>query len=243
MRAVPRMSRVRSRVGSVPSSASNTCADERSATGMSSSASLKDSAAVWSCGERVGVLVLRGRRLGRERRVEAGQQLLQVLARVALQGRQHLVELDGRGRLRDRDRVPGLQLRRARRSRLEVHEEVALEEDARADLGRRVLVQRERGVLELHHQQGVVGAFDRLDGLDLAHLDARDPHGRVGPDRVRRLELRVEPEAGRERDVLREAEVHDHDDQQRAQQADEGVRAARAAATGAGHQRASPCAA
>ena len=84
---------------------------------------------------------------------------------------------------------------RARRARLEVDEEVALEEDARADLGRRVLVQRQRGVVELQHQHGAVGALHALDGLDLADLHARDPDRRVGPDRVRRLELRPDLEA------------------------------------------------
>jgi hypothetical protein len=46
VRAVPRIRRETSRPGSVPSSASNTCAVERSAAGMSSYASLNDCAAV-----------------------------------------------------------------------------------------------------------------------------------------------------------------------------------------------------
>ena len=74
-------------------------------------------------------------------------------------------------------------------------------------------------------------ALQRLDRLDLADLDARDAHGRVGPDRVGRLELRLEMNAVRERDVLGEAE-----EQQRSRatierdQADEGVERRGAAA-------------
>ena len=74
-----------------------------------------------------------------------------------------------------------------------------------------------------------------VDGLDLADLDARDPHRRVGPDRVRRLELRLDLEAVRERDVLGEAEEQDERGEDQPHQADEGVRAARGVAAGAGH--------
>ena len=61
----------------------------------------------------------------------------------------------------------------------EVDEEVALEEDARADLGGRVLVERQAVLVDLHHHERLVGALLRLDRLDLADLDAGDPHGRV----------------------------------------------------------------
>ena len=235
MLAVPRISRATSRPGSVPSSASSTCAVERSAAGMSSSASLKDSAAV--CPRASGEDSASCSAVGSEfkRRVEALQHALEVLARVALQRRQDLVELHRRGRLGDLDRVAGVELGRARRARLEVDEEVALEEDARPDLGRRVLVQRQRGVVELQHQHGAVGALDALDGLDLADLHARDPDRRVGPDRVRRLELRPDLEAAGERDVLGEAEEHHDGGQDHGHQADEGVRPARCSASAAGH--------
>ena len=45
-----------------------------------------------------------------------------------------------------------------------------------------------------------------LDLLDLADVDAGDPHRRAGPDRVRRLEDGVDLVRRRERDVLGEAE-------------------------------------
>src|SRR5215212_4923394 len=98
------------------------------------------------------------------------------------------------------------ELRRAGRAGLEVDEEVALEEDARADLRGRVLVQRPSRLADLHRHDGVVAAFLRVDALDLADLDACDPHRRVGPQRVRRLEHRLDLVAARERDVLREPE-------------------------------------
>ena len=235
MFAVPRISRATSRPGSVPSSASSTCAVERSAAGMSSSASLKDSAPV--CPRASGEDSSSSSAVGSEfrARVEALEHALQVLARVALQRGQDLVELHRRGRLRDLDRVARVELGCARRAGLEVHEEVALEEDARADLGRRVLVQRQRGVVELHHQHGAVGALHTLDGLDLADLDARDPDRRVGPDRVRRLELRPDLEAARERDVLGEAEEHHEGGQDHGHEPDEGVRPAGGAASAACH--------
>ena len=60
-------------------------------------------------------------------------------------------------------------------------------------------------LVDLHHHERLVGALLRLDRLDLADLDAGDPHRRVDADRVGRLEHRVELEAVGERDVLREA--------------------------------------
>ena len=63
--------------------------------------------------------------------------LCRSVARVALQRGQHLVELHRRRRLGDRDRVAVVDGRRRRRARRDVDEEVALEEDARADLQRR----------------------------------------------------------------------------------------------------------
>ena len=95
------------------------------------------------------------------------------------------------------DGVPGLQ----------VDEEVALEEDARADLGRR----RPRGsaapvflISSVTTASSVPSCASTF--LTLPTVDAGDPHGRVRPQRVGRLERRLDAEAVRERDVLREAE-------------------------------------
>ena len=65
---------------------------------------------------------------------------------------------------------------RGRRPGLDLDEVVALEEDARAHLHRRVAVDRQAGLLDRHHDDGGVRALVRLDGLDLADLDAGDPH-------------------------------------------------------------------
>ena len=98
----------------------------------------------------------------------------------------------------------------ARRGRagLEVHEEVALEEDARPDLQLRVLVDRQALVLDLHrHARAAGGVVHRLDALDLADVDAGDPHRRVRLQVVRRAEDRLELVRVGERVGLREAEV------------------------------------
>ena len=73
----------------------------------------------------------------------ADQEVLQVGARVGVQRVEHLVELDRIGGLRDRDRgARGDRLRR-RAARLQFDEPVAFQEDARADLQRRVGVDRQ----------------------------------------------------------------------------------------------------
>ena len=64
--------------------------------------------------------------------------LLQALARAGLERPQHLVDLHRRRGLRRRDRVAVLQHGAAGRPGLDIEEEVALEEDARADLHARV---------------------------------------------------------------------------------------------------------
>ena len=92
----------------------------------------------------VGVAVVAALGLAFRPLRELVEQVAQVLARVALQRGQHLVELHRRRRLRDLDRVAVVEHRRRRRARREVDEEVALEEDARPDLGGRVLVDRQR---------------------------------------------------------------------------------------------------
>ena len=98
----------------------------------------------------------------------------------------------------------------------EVHEEVALEEDARPDLDLGVAVDRQAGLLDLHlHQGGVRGLAVHLvgrDRLDLADVDAGDAHRRVLADGLGRREHGLEAVALGERDVLAEAEVAHDDD-------------------------------
>ncbi len=91
--------------------------------------------------ERLGASV-------RETFAERGQQQLQVRARVRLKRRQDLVELHRRRGLRDRERVALVDDRRAGAARLQVDEEVALQEDPRPHLERGVLVDRKRVVIE-----------------------------------------------------------------------------------------------
>ena len=92
----------------------------------------------------VGVLgdVGGGGRLVGERRTEPLQRLLKPLAIGLLERGQDLVDLHCRSRLADRDRVAVAELGRARAARGQVEEEVALEEQPRADLDRRVLMDR-----------------------------------------------------------------------------------------------------
>ena len=155
----------------------------------------------------VGVLfeVFRRVWLAREPVAVADEEVLQVRARVGVERVQDLVELDRIGRLRDRQRRAGGQRRRRRAARLQVHEPVAFEEDARADLGRRVGVDRQAARFDFHaHDARVAVAFDRRD---LADVDAGDAHGRLAFDVDGRGEDRVQAVAVFERDVLGEAEV------------------------------------
>ena len=206
VRAVPFSSRATSRSGSVPSSASLTCGAAAQRPRRVLVGVVERLGGGLAARRRVGVAVVGRARLGVEPLGEPVEQVAQVLARVALQRGQHLVELDRRGGPRDLDRVAVVELRRRRRAGPQVDEEVALEEDARADLGRRVLVDRQPGVLDLHRHERLVGALLGLDRLDLADVDAGDPHGRVDAQRVGGLEDGVDAEAVRERDVLGEAE-------------------------------------
>ncbi len=166
----------------------------------------------------VGVLadVVRRGRLVRQRGAEARERLLQALARWRLQRRQHLVDLHGRRRLRHRDVLAVVEDRGARAARVDVEEEVALQEQARPDLDRRVGVDRLARLVDAEgHVDRVALALDRRD---LADVDARNPHRRRRAHGRRVLELRRELEAlAGERDLLREGEVdaraddHRHD--------------------------------
>src|SRR5207248_8436132 len=82
------------------------------------------------------------------------EERLEVLADVGLQRGQDLPELDRGRRLLDRNVAAILDRRRVRRARLQVHEEVALEEDARPDLELRVLVDRQALLVDLHRDPG-----------------------------------------------------------------------------------------
>ena len=89
--------------------------------------------ALWRLG-RLGAAVREALRV-------LAQEDLEVAARVALERGQHVAELHRRRRLGHRDRAAVIELLGGRCARLEVDEEVALEEDPRPDLGRRVGVQ------------------------------------------------------------------------------------------------------
>ena len=152
--------------------------------------------------------------------VQAGpqpvQRLAQAGARVALQRAQHLVELHRRRRLGDGDGVAVVDGRRRGRAGRDVDEEVALQEDPRADLEGGVLVDRQALPGHVHRHHGRIGAGLALDLDDLADVHARDAHRGVLADRVRGLEDRLDPEAVGERHVLGEAEedadAHDDED-------------------------------
>jgi hypothetical protein len=120
--------------------------------------------------------------------------------------------------LRDGDDFVLLELVRRRRAGLDVHEEVALEEDARADLELGVALDREAHLLDLHRHLGrTLALLHRLDLHDLAHLHAGDPDRRARLQVVHVVEDGLELVRVRERVRLREAEVReqaDHDDRQ-----------------------------
>ena len=109
-----------------------------------------------------------------ERLPAVGQQQLQVRARVAVERREDLVQVDVRQRLPDRDPLPVLQLTGLRRAGRELGDHV-LQAGLRAQEHARVLVDRDRVLLELERD-------DRLAALepharDLADLDAGDVDG------------------------------------------------------------------
>ena len=181
-----------------------------------------------------------------ERVPELVEQDLEVGPHVGLERGQHLVELDRHGCLAGREDVPVAGLRRVRAAGLQVDEQVALEKQAGAELHRRVGVQRQRRLLELHRHDrrgrrhfllgnvlgadlGGLGRVLRrkvLDRRDLADVHARDPHRRRRPDVARVREHRLDRVLVRPRQRLGEgidgqgADDHDED------QADRPVREA-----------------
>jgi hypothetical protein len=167
---------------------------------------------------RVLVEVLGRARLVAQGAAELADHRLEVGARVGLERGEHLVDLHRARGLRQRQGVARLELGCARAPRLELHEEVALEEDARADLQLGVLVDRETRVVDLHrdHRRARVLALERLDALDLAHLNAGDPYrgARLDVRRVLEHGLQLVLSAD-ERHVLREREVgHGHEERE-----------------------------
>src|SRR5439155_18477063 len=140
------------------------------------------------------------------------QEGLQVRARVAVQSVEHLVELHRIRGLRDRDRVARGHRPGGRAAGLQFDEPVAFEEDARADLERRVGVDRQALRFDFHrHDAGVALT---LDGTHLADVDAGDPHGGLRVDVLCTGEHALQLVAVFERDALGEAEVHDDDQHQ-----------------------------
>ena len=81
---------------------------------------------------------------------ELVEQDLEVRADVPLERREDLVDLDRDRGLADGERVAVLRLWSAGRARLEIDEQVALKEEPRAQLHRRVLVEWQRRLLQLH---------------------------------------------------------------------------------------------
>jgi hypothetical protein len=147
----------------------------------------------------------------RERAARLLDERPQAVARVVVERAEHLVELHRRGGVRQRDRASVAQLRSRRRARPQVDVEVALQEQVRADLQRRVAMDRPALVVDRHLD-------DRgrprpgLDLRDLADVDARDPHGRAAAQLVGRLHDRVERVPVAERQRPAERQVHDGPD-------------------------------
>ena len=162
--------------------------------------------------------VVGGRRLAVERGADALQRPLQRAARVGLQRGQDLVELDRRPGLRERDQPAVGERARRRRARLQVDVEVALEEQPRPDLQRRVAVQRLAVVVDAHRDERVVGVLVALGLDDLADVHAGDPDRRVRPQQVGALDDRLDLEVVAQRDRLREPEVRDEQGEEDGQQ-------------------------
>ena len=103
------------------------------------------------------------------------EERLEVLARVGLEGLEGLPELHRRGGVLDGDVAAVLDVRARRRARLEVDEEVALEEDARAHLQLRVLVDRQPVAVDVHRHDRSRRVALALHVLHLPHVHAGDP--------------------------------------------------------------------
>ena len=154
--------------------------------------------------------------------VRVGQRLAQAaqhrplrVGRVALVDRQQVVELDLARRAAGRDRGVA-QLRRRRRPRLQVDEHVAAQHGAPADVRPGVAADHHVVVGEPHLDRRGARRAAALDGLDLAHADARDAHRRAGLDLVGRRELGAHEPAGvapDERDLVRDRHQQDEQDQ------------------------------
>ena len=152
--------------GSVPSSASFTWAVEPNAAGEVRKASRKPSPPEPRLAAASGGLEP-------QRAVaELLQEDLQVLADRRLQRGQDLVELDRDRGLLEREHRARLELLAARGAGLQVDEQVALEEQPRAQLQGRVLVDRAGVLVELHRDHRGVETVAVLVGevLDRGHL-------------------------------------------------------------------------
>ena len=113
----------------------------------------------------------RGRRRV-ERRAEALDCLLEPDSHVRRQRIEHLIDLDRVRGVGDRDRAAALKRRRARGAGREVDVEVALEEQARSDPDRRVVVDR-AAARDLHLDQREIGVAVAAGAGDLADVRPR----------------------------------------------------------------------
>jgi hypothetical protein len=163
--------------------------------------------------------ILRGRRRRIQRAAVADQQLAEIVALRLAQRVENLVELHRGRRVRDRDVVSGIELGRAGAARIEVDEEVALEEDAGPDGREGVLANRSALVLDREGDLRRVAL--RLDLEHLADVDAGNADRRLVADLHAVLERRGQRVAvTSEGDVLREGEEGPDDDEHNQDQAD-----------------------
>jgi hypothetical protein len=140
------------------------------------------------------------------------------VAGIGGEGVEQLVELHRIGRVRDRDRAPVAQRRRARAAGRQVDVEVPLEEQPGPDLERGVGSDRLPASVDLHRQLAQVGLAIAPDPRHLAHVDPPDPHRRPRPEQVRALNHGVDRVVVAEGQGLGEDEVRgedqDHDPDQ-----------------------------
>ncbi len=164
--------------------------------------------------------VFGGARLAGESFAVAFEQAAEVGAHRRLQRRQHLVELNRYRGAADRDRAATVHLGRAGAARVEVDEEVALEEDPRSDLGVGVAVDRTALLFDGEGDGRGAAVAARLDHF--ADVDAGDPHrridrdiGGVGEGRLQLVAVAGEGHVFGERQVGPEGEDQDEDQRDR----------------------------
>ena len=154
--------------------------------------------------DRLGAPVLQGGRVLAQddpQRVTPGQ----------VERLQDLVELHRRRRLCQRDGAAVGEISGGRRPRVQVDEEVALQEQARAHLHGGVAVQRQAPVGDLQrHDRRRPGAA--AGAHDLADLDPGDAHGRVSRQAGGQPDHSVHLVVGADRHRAAEGEIAQHRD-------------------------------